>query len=148
MLGILLASISLLSYDTLLFLHLRDLEIVEIPSNAVTLDFNLNDAQDTVYMHDDEASDDEEASYVFSKMVESSERGMRPHEDVVDIINLGTKESKREITMVNNSEREALIQLFKEYVDVFAWSYQDMPSIDPNIASHKIPTFPDVEPKK
>ena len=36
------------------FLHLRDLEIVEIPSNAVTPNLNLNDTQDTVYMHDNE----------------------------------------------------------------------------------------------
>ena len=130
------------------FLHLRDLEIVEIPSNAVTPNLNLNDTQDTVYMHDDETSDDEEASHTFSKMIESNERRMGPHEDIIEIINLGTNESKKEIKMVDNPEREALIQLFKEYVDVFAWSYQDMPGLDPNIASHKIPTFPEMEPKK
>ena len=140
--------VSLLPSNTLLFLHLRDLEIVEIPSNAVIPAFNLVDAQDTVHMHDDEISDDEEASHTFSKMIESSEQGMGPYEDVIEVINLGTDESRKEIKMVDNPEREIMIQLFKEYVDVFAWSYQDMPGIDPSIASHKIPTYPNMGPKK
>ncbi|CAL0322465.1 unnamed protein product [Lupinus luteus] len=33
-------------------------------------------------------------------------------------------------------------------MDVFAWSYKDMPGLDPNIVSHKIPLYPGVEPKK
>ncbi|CAL0299382.1 unnamed protein product [Lupinus luteus] len=33
-------------------------------------------------------------------------------------------------------------------MDVFAWSYKDMSGLDPNIASHKIPLYPGVEPKK
>ncbi|RDY10762.1 hypothetical protein CR513_04673, partial [Mucuna pruriens] len=35
--------------------------------------------------------------------------------------------------------RTKLIKLLKEYVDVFAWSYQDMPSLDREIVEHKLP---------
>ncbi|CAL0301760.1 unnamed protein product [Lupinus luteus] len=33
-------------------------------------------------------------------------------------------------------------------MDVFAWSYKDMLGLNPNIASHKIPLYLGVEPKK
>jgi len=49
---------------------------------------------------------------------------------------------------MENLKEDEMIQLFKEYSDVFAWSYQDMPALDPKIASHKIPLLPNIEPKK
>jgi len=54
----------------------------------------------------------------------------------------------REIRIVdtlNEHEHEnvQLEELLKEFVDVFAWSYNDMPDIDPEIAKHEIPTFPE-----
>ena len=33
-------------------------------------------------------------------------------------------------------------------MDVFAWSYDDMAGIDPEIAQHDIPTLPDYKPVK
>ena len=104
-------------------MHFRDLEITEIPSNAGVPVLNLDDSYDTIHMHNEVTSDDDEASYAFSKMLEYSEKGMEPHEEVVEVINLGTEELKREVKMVDNPERGALIALFKEYMDVFAWSY-------------------------
>ena len=35
--------------------------------------------------------------------------------------------------------RKELIDLLQEYNDVFAWSYQDMPSLDTNIVVHRLP---------
>lgn len=32
-----------------------------------------------------------------------------------------------------------LIELLREYDDVFAWSYQDMPGLDTDIVMHKLP---------
>ena len=37
-------------------------------------------------------------------------------------------------------------ELFKEFRDIFAWSYEKMPSIDPCIVEHEIKTFPDAKP--
>jgi hypothetical protein len=36
--------------------------------------------------------------------------------------------------------------LFKEFCDVFAWSYEEMPGIDPKIVEHEIITYPDAKP--
>jgi hypothetical protein len=36
--------------------------------------------------------------------------------------------------------------LFKEFRDVFAWSYKEMPGIDPSIIIHKIKTYLDAKP--
>lgn len=47
-------------------------------------------------MHDYE-SNDEELSQTFAKMLESFEKGIGPHEEVVEIINLGTEEDKKEV---------------------------------------------------
>jgi hypothetical protein len=36
--------------------------------------------------------------------------------------------------------------LFKEFRDIFAWSYEEMPGIDPKIVEHEITTYPDSKP--
>jgi hypothetical protein len=36
--------------------------------------------------------------------------------------------------------------LFKEFCDIFAWSYEEMPGIDPKIVIHEIKTYPDAKP--
>jgi hypothetical protein len=36
--------------------------------------------------------------------------------------------------------------LFKEFSDVFFWSYEDIPKINPHIVEHEITTYPDVKP--
>jgi hypothetical protein len=36
-------------------------------------------------------------------------------------------------------------ELFKEFQDVFAWSYEEMPGINPRIVEHEIKTYPDVK---
>jgi hypothetical protein len=38
------------------------------------------------------------------------------------------------------------IELFKELLDVFAWSYEEIPGIDPHIVEHEIKTYPDAKP--
>jgi hypothetical protein len=38
------------------------------------------------------------------------------------------------------------MDLFKEFCDVFAWSYEEMPGIDPRIVEHEIMTYPDAKP--
>ena len=37
-------------------------------------------------------------------------------------------------------------EIFKELWDVFAWSYEEMPGIDPWIVKHEIKTYSDVKP--
>ena len=37
-------------------------------------------------------------------------------------------------------------ELFKEFCDIFAWLYEEIPSIDPRIVKHEIKTYPNAKP--
>ena len=68
--------------------------------------------------------------------------------ETVNISNDTTvKEVKIGLTL-SQDERKELINLLSEFVDVFAWSYQDMPGIDRDIAQHTIPLIPGMKPVK
>ena len=41
-----------------------------------------------------------------------------------------------------------MITLLQDYVDVFAWSYEDMPGLDMNIVVHRIPLMEGCKPIK
>ena len=43
-------------------------------------------------------------------------------------------------------EIEIYTTLFKEYQGIFAWSYEEMPGIDPWIVEYEIKTYPNVKP--
>ena len=63
--------------------------------------------------------------------------------ETVDISNDSTH--KREVKIgltLNKQKRTDLINLLKEFIDVFAWSYEDMPDIIREIAQHTIPLMP------
>jgi hypothetical protein len=42
-------------------------------------------------------------------------------------------------------EIQIYTDLFKEFCDIFAWSYEKMPGIDPKIVEHEITTYPDAK---
>jgi len=44
--------------------------------------------------------------------------------------------------------RKELMALLKNYQDIFAWSYQDMPSLSSNIVQHRLPLNPECSPVK
>jgi hypothetical protein len=50
--------------------------------------------------------------------------------------------------VVDCSPEEILIytNLFKEFQDVFSWSYEEMPGIDPHIVKHEIMNYLDAKP--
>ena len=37
-------------------------------------------------------------------------------------------------------------KLFKEFCDIFAWSYKEMPGINPHIVKHEIKNYPNAKP--
>jgi hypothetical protein len=59
-------------------------------------------------------------------------------EGVMENINLGTNCTPEEVV--------SYTALFKEFCDVFAWIYEEMPGIDPSIIVHEIKTYPDAKP--
>jgi hypothetical protein len=83
--------------------------------------------------------------------LEQEEKTIQPHQEPVDVINLGTDEDRKEVTMgacLKEDVKRKLIDLLQEYVDVFAWSYQDMPGLDTDIVVHKLPLKPECPPVK
>ena len=41
-----------------------------------------------------------------------------------------------------------MLRLLRSYLDVFAWSYEDIPSLDPSIVQHHLPLVPHARPVK
>ena len=58
--------------------------------------------------------------------------------DVVENIHISANFSLEEISIYTT--------LFKEFRDIFAWSYQEMLGLNPSIVEHEIRTYPDVKP--
>ena len=58
--------------------------------------------------------------------------------NVVENVHIGANCSSEEVTIYTT--------LFKEFRDVFSWSYEEMPRIDPSIVEHEIQTYPDAKP--
>ena len=74
---------------------------------------------------------------------------MKPHQKEIELINLETGEGKKEVKVRTDMIapiRQGLITLLEEYQDIFAWSYQDMPSLDLDIVQHKLPLNPGSSP--
>jgi hypothetical protein len=57
---------------------------------------------------------------------------------IVENVNIGTSCSPEEIVTYTS--------LFKEFRDIFAWSYEEMSGIDPSIVVHEIKTYPGAKP--
>src|SRR3954469_22930654 len=67
------------------------------------------------------------------------------------MVNVGTKEQVREVKIgaaLESSVKQRLIVMLKEYADIFAWSYEDMPGLDTDIVVHRLPLKEDSPPVK
>jgi hypothetical protein len=54
----------------------------------------------------------------------------------LELINVGTKQDKRELKirmLITANMRNELVAFLPEYIDVFAWSYVDIPNLDTEI---------------
>ena len=65
--------------------------------------------------------------------------------------NLGIHDNPKNILIASNltpEEREKMKETLVKRQKVFAWGYEDMPSIDREITEHRIPTYSHVAPVK
>ena len=79
------------------------------------------------------------------------QRHVEPIKEETQLVNLGTKDKPKMVQMGNtltSSKRDALVTLLKEFKEIFAWLYEDMPEIDTDIVQHCIPTNPTMKPVK
>ena len=82
---------------------------------------------------------------------DTEDRKVTPVSGSTELIDFGVPDQPREI-MIGSSlspdERSGLIDLLRSYLDVFAWSYKDMPDLDPTIVQHHLPILPHARPVK
>src|SRR4051812_9135659 len=74
-----------------------------------------------------------------------------PTDDKLLQIDLGDGVTPKPIFVgegLSPEEREDLIKLIQEYIDVFAWNYEDMPGLDPQVATHRLNIDPEKKPFK
>ena len=79
------------------------------------------------------------------------EKKIEPMEPTFETLNLSNDEDPLLIKIgstLNEKERKDLKELLIEFQEMFAWSYEDMPSIDPEIAQHHIDTRAHMVPVK
>ena len=66
-------------------------------------------------------------------------------------VNLGSQDHPKPISIsegLSLIERKEVIALVREYINVFAWNYEDMLRLDPQVAMHRLNIKPDVKPVK
>ena len=65
--------------------------------------------------------------------------------------NIGTQKEPKIVKLfkdVSLNYKERYIKFFREYTDVFAWSYEDLKTYDVSIIQHKIPLKEGIKPFK
>ena len=74
--------------------------------------------------------------------------GSKPNIEETEMVNLANKgKNEKPVKIGVNFPKEMkleLIALLKEFREIFAWSYQDMPGLDIEIVMHRIPVKPNV----
>ena len=79
------------------------------------------------------------------------DRKVTPISSSTELIDFGASDYPREIRIgssLSPDERSRLIDLLRSYLDVFAWSYEDMPGLDPSIVQHRLSILPRARPIK
>jgi hypothetical protein len=74
--------------------------------------------------------EDEEIPDEIRRMLEQERKVIQPHQEEIEIINLGTEEDKKEVkigALLDATVKKRVIEHLREYADIFAWSYKDMP---------------------
>ncbi|RVW67838.1 Retrovirus-related Pol polyprotein from transposon 297 [Vitis vinifera] len=133
------SSMDLSTFEYLPVSHVIDLSAPSSPTSQIF------DIDDEIAQHD---SDDDSSSASDSDPVDQR---VSPAVGDTEIVDFGTVDQPRELRIgsdLSTDERDSLIQLLRSYLDVFAWSYEDMPGLDPSIVQHRLPLLPHARPVK
>ena len=76
--------------------------------------------------------------------------GSKPNIEELEVVNLEKEGEKLKEVKIgahfSTNQKDKLIALLKEFREIFAWSYQDMPSLDTDIVVYQIPLKPECKP--
>ena len=81
----------------------------------------------------------------------SFEEGNQATIDELKQVDIGTNEHPRPIFIsvsLSLEEEKAYLDLLTEFQDVFAWTYKEMPELDPKVAVHNLAVKKSVRPIK
>jgi hypothetical protein len=101
-----------------------------------------------VEMLDDKSEED--STPVLKNALKQLEREPNTVDELTEI-NLGTEEDSRPTFISASLPEEVADRLktfLKSYMDCFAWSYKEMPGLDPNVAVHYLKIDPTFKPIK
>ena len=85
------------------------------------------------------------------RIVAQEDREMKPNQEEMEIVNLGVGNEWKEVKMgicMTAPIHDELVALLRDYQDIFACSYQDMPGLNPDIMQHRLPLNPGCSPVK
>ena len=103
---------------------------------------------------DGECEDYEEETVIPEHLAEELkhfEDQHKPNLEETEAVNLGDEECIKEIMIsvhLTEAQRKEFLSLLREYIDIFAWSYDDVSGLSIDIVSHKLPINPDCVPIK
>ena len=127
---------SSMDFNTFEYLPVSCDIILSAPSSPISQIFDIDSE---IAQHD---SDDDSSSASDSDPIDQRAASAVGDAEIVDF---GTTDQPRELKIASNlstDERDSLIQLLRSCLDVFAWSYEDMPGLDPSIVQHHLPLLP------
>ena len=73
------------------------------------------------------------------RLLTMEDKQILSQQEVTELVNLGTNDEKRKVKIgasLDSSTKEEIIDLLREYADIFARSYQDMPGLSIKIVEH------------
>ncbi|KAA3467488.1 RNA-directed DNA polymerase [Gossypium australe] len=74
------------------------------------------------------------------------EKQILPHEEEVENIALEEGKVVKIGTHIIEKMKQDLVELLREFNDVFVWSYQDMPGLSTDIVMHRLPIREECKP--
>ena len=89
--------------------------------------------------------DDTGLSSEMERMVAQEDWALKPQQEETEVVDLGAGDERKEVqvgTGMTASIHNKLVTLLRDYQDVFAWSYRDMPGLDSDIVQHRLPLNP------
>ena len=94
------------------------------------------------YISETNLEEDIDESYLpleMQRLLAMEDKKILPHQEVTELVNLGTDNEKKEVKIGSSLDalaKKEIVDLLKEYADIFTWSYQNMPRLSTEIVEH------------
>ena len=93
--------------------------------------------------------DESDLPLEMQRLLAMEDKQILPHQEVTELVNLGTDNEKKKVKIgssLDSSVKKEIVDLLKEYIDIFAWSYQDVSGLSTEIVEHQLPMKPECKP--